>query len=134
MEIEPTKGPNKALAAADLIHMGGSHRSTEIFVNPGKRTDPLELLMRTVFKNEKQAIAAVLLYSKCAKYGFQRGIDDLMALCAAKCSIDGRSTALALMAETGAVAPGVLEALSKGVGGTQKNMKRQQKHNRNDDG
>lgn len=122
------------LAGEGLIHMGGSHHSSEIFVNPGKRADPLELLMRTVFKNDKQATGAVLLYSKCKKFKFQRGIDDLMALCAARCSVDGRSTALALMAETGAVAPGVLEALSKGVSASSsKEIKRAAKRKHDDD-
>ena len=91
----------------------GGHNPAKVFTEPGD--DAIELLMRTVFKDEKQATAAILLYSKCKKYGFQRGIDDLRALCAARCSIQGRSSAMALQALTGVVAPGYLEGESKGI-------------------
>ncbi len=99
------KGDGK-LAAEDLLQTFGSHSKTRVFVSPGK--DLLELLMRTVFKNEEQAVAAVLLYDKCQRFNFTRGLDDLKAYLAAMCSVQGRSTSLALMAETGVVAPGIL--------------------------
>jgi len=94
------------LAAEDLLHTFGGHSRTRVFVTPGK--DVLELLMRTVFDSKEQAVAAVLLYDKCQRFNFVRGLDDLKAYLAAMCSVQGRSTALALMAETGVVAPGIL--------------------------
>ena len=94
------------LAAEDLLHSFGGGSKTRVFVSPGK--DVLELLMRTVFQDEHQAVAAVVLFDKCQRYGLKRGMDDLKAFLAARCSIQGRSTALALMAETGIIAPGVL--------------------------
>jgi len=94
------------VAAEDLLHTFGGGSNTRVFVSPGK--DVLELLMRTVFQDEHQAVAAVILYDKCQRYKLERGMEDLKAFLAAKCSIQGRSTALALMAETGVVAPGVL--------------------------
>lgn len=102
---------NGKVAAQDLLHTFMPHGKSRIFVHPGK--DVLELLMRTVFASEDQAIAAVMLYDKCMKYNFKRGLEDLKALLAARCSIGGRSTSLALMAETGVVAPGVLETHGK---------------------
>ena len=94
------------LAAEDLLHSFGGGSKTRVFVSPGK--DVLELLMRTVFQDEHQAVAAVVLYDKCQRYGLKRSMEDLKAFLAARCSIQGRSTALALMAETGIIAPGVL--------------------------
>jgi len=94
------------LAIEDLLHTMPGHSRSRIFVSPGK--DVLELLMRTVFKDSKEANLAVLLYSKCMKYNHHRGLEDLKAWLAAKCSVKGRSTNLALMAETGVVAPSVL--------------------------
>lgn len=111
------------VASSDLLHVFPSAGKSRIFVNPGK--DVLELLMRTVFKDDREATAAVMLFSKCQKYGFQRGLGDLKAWLAAKCSVQGRSTAMALMAETGVVAPSVLQASGN------KMMKRGVKNERN---
>ncbi len=104
-KAETTRGDGK-VAAEDLLHTFGGGNKTRVFVSPGK--DVLELLMRTVFQDEHQAVAAVILYDKCQRYNLKRGMEDLKAFLAARCSIQGRSTALALMAETGVVAPGVL--------------------------
>ena len=104
-KAEMISGDGK-VAAEDLLHTFGGGSKTRVFVSPGK--DVLELLMRTVFQDEHQAVAAVILYDKCQRYGLKRGIEDLKACLAARCSIQGRSTALALMAETGVLAPGVL--------------------------
>ena len=109
----PTIGYGKWIGETLLSPVMGGHNPAKVFTEPGD--EALDLFMRTVFKDEKQATAAILLYSKCKKYKFQRGIDDLMALCAAKCSIEGRSTAMALMAQTNVVAPGYLENRSKGI-------------------
>jgi len=98
-------------AAASLLQQGPGHSSSAMFIKPGN--DSLELLMRTVFQNEEQATSVVLLYSKCKKYGYQRGIDDLMALMASKCSVKGRSTLLALQAETQILAPSLLGGAGK---------------------
>jgi hypothetical protein len=103
----PGSNGSDKLAAENLLHTFTPGSRSRVFVNPGKG-EVLELLMRTVFRNEQQAVAAVLLYDKCVKYAFQRGQDDLKSLLAARCSVEGRSTALALMAETGVVAPSVL--------------------------
>lgn len=105
-KAEKTSGDGSRLAAEDLLHSFGGGSKTRVFVSPGK--DVLELLMRTVFQDEHQAVAAVILFDKCQRYGLKRGMEDLKAFLAAKCSIQGRSTALALMAETGIIAPGVL--------------------------
>lgn len=100
------KGGNGKVAAEDLLTTLGTGNKTYIFVNPGKNI--LELMMRTYFKDEDQAMAAVMLFEKCEEFNLQQGQDDLMALLAARCSVKGRSTHLALMAETGVLAPGVL--------------------------
>jgi len=97
---------NGKLAVEELLHVMPGHSRSRIFVSPGK--DVLELLMRTNFKDDKEANTAVLLFSKCMKYSHTRGLEDLKAWLAAKCSIKGRSTNLALMAETGVVAPSIL--------------------------
>ena len=94
------------LAVEELLHTFGGGSKTRIFVSPGK--DLLELFMRTVFDNREQMVAAIMLYDKCRRFNFQRGMDDLKAFLAAQCSVQGRSTALALMAETGVLAPGIL--------------------------
>ena len=94
------------MAAEELLHTFGGGSKTRVFVSPGK--DVLELFMRTIFDNREQMVAAIMLYDKCRRFNFQRGLDDLKAFLAAQCSVQGRSTALALMAETGVVAPGIL--------------------------
>jgi|GEM_PF-2117208 len=91
----------------------GGNNPSKVFTEPGD--DLEELLMRTVFRDQKQATATILLYSKCKKFNFQRGLDDLRAFCSALCSIEGRSTAMALQGVTGVVAPGYLEGKSKGI-------------------
>jgi len=101
-----TNGRVDEFAASSLLQQGPGHSASAMFVKPGK--DSLELLMRTVLEDDRQATAVVLLYSKCKKYNFQRGIDDLMAWMAAKCSVKGRSTLLALQAETQILAPSLL--------------------------
>jgi len=106
VESQGKEAGNGKLAVEGLLHSFGSGSKTRVFVSPGKEV--LELLMRTVFQDERQAMAAVMLYDKCLRYNHRRGIEDLKALLAARCSIQGRSTALALMAETGLIAPGVL--------------------------
>lgn len=93
------------MAAEDLLHTFGGGSKTRVFVSPGK--DVLELFMRTVFDNREQMVAAIMLYDKCRRFNFQRGLDDLKAFLAAQCSVQGRSSALALMAETGVVVPGL---------------------------
>jgi len=99
------------IAAQSLLHMmpGGS-RSGEVFIKPA--ADLMDALKATVFKTPEQAIDAVLLASKCEKYKFKRGIEDLKRLCTALCSVDGRSTSFALMGETQVIAPEVLGGLS----------------------
>lgn len=106
VEKQGKEAGNGKLAAENLIHNFGGGSKTRIFVSPGKEI--LELLMRTVFLDERQAMSAVMLYDKCLRYNHRRGIEDLKALLAARCSIQGRSTALALMAEIGILSPGVL--------------------------
>ena len=120
-----TKEKFHDFAAAGLLQQGPGHSSSAMFIKPGN--DSLELLMRTVFENDQQATAVVLLYSKCKKYKYQRGIDDLMALMAAKCSVKGRSTLLALQAETQILAPSLL-------GGAGKDQQVSKKKNHHDDG
>lgn len=94
------------VAAEDLLTTYGGGSKTRPFISPGK--DVLELLMRTNFRDDDQAVAAVLLYDKCLRYDLELGLEDLKAYLAAKCSVQGRSTLLALMASTGVIAPGML--------------------------
>jgi len=106
VESQSKKAGNGKLATEDLIHTFGGGSKTRVFVSPGK--DTLELAMRTVFDDERQLMAAVVLYHKCRRFGIERGIEDLKVLMAMRCSKQGRSTAFALMAETGLIAAGVL--------------------------
>jgi len=106
IEKQGKEAGNGKLAVEGLLHTFGGGSKTRVFVSPGKEV--LELLMRTVFHDERQAMNAVMLYDKCLRYNHRRGIEDLKALLAARCSIQGRSTALALMAEIGILSPGVL--------------------------
>lgn len=108
---------NGKLAEEGLLHTFGGGSKTRVFVSPGK--DTLELAMRTVFDDDRQLMATVMLYNKCIRFNIERGIEDLKVLMAMKCSKQGRSTALALMAETGILAPGVLVK-----GGDQHTLKR----------
>jgi len=97
---------NGKLAEEGLLNTFGGGSKTRVFVSPGK--DILELAMRTVFDDDRQIMAAVMLYNKCHRFGIDRGLEDLKVLMAMKCSKQGRSTALALMAEIGILSPGVL--------------------------
>ncbi len=124
VEILSKHNGHDRLAAQDLIHaMAGGSDKAHTFVKPGK--DALELLMRTVFRNERQARQVVLLYSKLVKYDFQDGIDDLRALMAANCSIGGRSRMEALMAAIEVLAPSLYTGGSN-IDKQYKNLRAQQ--------
>lgn len=82
------------------------------FVHPGK--DPGELLMRCVFKDEREANAAVLFLSKCEEFGLPRHKQLLLHKLAATTSIKGLSRRELLQAVTGIVAPALFGEKEKG--------------------
>ena len=73
------------------------------FVHPGK--DPSELLMRCVFKDERQANAAVLWLAKCNEFKLERHKQLLLHKLAASTSIKGMARKELLQAVTGIIAP-----------------------------
>lgn len=77
------------------------------FVHPGK--EPGEILMRCVFKDEREANAAVLWLAKCEEFGMERHKRLLLHKLAASTSIKGERTKILLQAVTGVVAPSLFE-------------------------
>lgn len=73
------------------------------FVHPGK--EPSELLMRCVFKDERQANAAVLWLAKCEEFKLTRHKQLLLHKLAASTSIRGMGRKELLQAVTGILAP-----------------------------
>lgn len=76
------------------------------FVHPGK--DPGELLMRCVFKDEREANAAILYLAKCEEFGLVRHKKILLHKLASTVSIKGERIKILLQAVTGIVAPELL--------------------------
>jgi hypothetical protein len=73
------------------------------FVHPGK--DPRELLMRCIFKDERERNAAVLYYAKCEEFGLTEEKQILTNWLASTVSVRGLARRELLMAGTGIVAP-----------------------------
>jgi len=69
------------------------------FVHPGK--EPLELMMRCYFDDEREVNAAVLYLAKCDEFGDVEGKKVLLMKLAAKTSIKGKSRLDLLQAVTG---------------------------------
>lgn len=120
-DIQSSNNGQRPILASDrLITTVGGTNYASIFVRPGQNTE--DLLMRTFLRDERQAIHYVRFLSKCNKYGFERGKQDLRNLAAAKCSIQGRSTAFALMGIVQAISPEALLNFSRASAGRAKNM------------
>ena len=82
------------------------------FVHPGK--DPREMLMRTVFTDERKVNASVILLHKFARFRmppeyYQFILDKL----AGQTSIGGRSTFMLLQAACQVIAPSLVKDSSK---------------------
>jgi len=73
------------------------------FVHPGK--DPGEILMRCIFKDERERNAAVLYLAKCREFGLAVEEKVLLTWLAATTSVRGLSRRELLMAASGIVAP-----------------------------
>lgn len=80
------------------------------FTHPGK--DPRELLMRTIFKDEREANAAVLYYSKCIEFGLKEETEIFLNWLASRPSIKGISRRELLMGATNIVAPSLYPGIS----------------------
>jgi len=77
------------------------------FVHPGK--DPGELLMRCVFKDAKEANAAILYLAKCEEFNLARHKRLLLHKLAATTSIGGERVRMLLQAVTGIISPEMLD-------------------------
>lgn len=81
------------------------------FVHPGKEAG--ELLMRIIFKDEREANAAVLYLSKCEEFKMERHRRLLLHRLAATVSIKGVGRNQLLQAVVGHLAPGVFSGDGK---------------------
>ena len=86
-----------------LFNQGQFPSTIKEFVHPGK--EPGELLMRCVFKDERELNAAVLWLAKCEEFKLERHKRLLLHKLAASTSIGGRARKELLQATTGIVAP-----------------------------
>lgn len=73
------------------------------FTHPGK--DPKELLMRCVFKDERERNAAVLYYAKCVEFDLPAEKEVLGNWLASTVSVRGLSRRELLMGVTNIIAP-----------------------------
>jgi len=73
------------------------------FVHPGNDTG--ELLMRSIFKNERQANAAVEYYARCVEFNDQKGQGKLLNWLASRPSINGIARKELAQVLTGKVLP-----------------------------
>ena len=97
-EINNKNGSAPPLSNDLLFDFHSSTNIAEIFVDPGD--DIRSLVMRGYFKDEKQAIAVILLYDQLNEFSVQEGVDTLLLYVAALCAIKGRSRLEALQALT----------------------------------
>jgi len=81
-------------------------------VHPGK--EPIELLMRCYFDDEREVNAAVLYLSKCEEFDDDEGKKILLWKMAGKTSIKGRSREDLLQAVTGTLLKANRSPLLKG--------------------
>jgi hypothetical protein len=88
-----------------IFNQGQFPSAVKEFVHPGK--DPGELLMRCIFKDEREANAAILYLAKCEEFGLDRHKKILLHKLAASVSIKGVSRRELLQAVTGLLAPGL---------------------------
>lgn len=89
------------------------------FVHPGDK--PEELLMRTIFKDERQVNAAAEYLSMCKKYNYTNGINRLVYKMAGNCSIDGLRIKELMMALTQRVVPELYNKTSRHYAGDRDN-------------
>jgi len=82
-----------------LFTQGQSPNTIKEFVHPGK--DPGELLMRCIFKDDREATAAVLFLSKCEEFGLERHKRLLLHKLASTTSVKGIGRKELLQAVTG---------------------------------
>jgi hypothetical protein len=85
------------------------------FTHPGK--DPRELLMRCIFKDERERNAAVLYYAKCVEFDLPKEKEVLSNWLASTVSVRGMSRRELLMGVTNILAPslyGVKERKGRG--------------------
>ena len=73
-------------------------------VHPGKG-DPKELLMRCVFKDDRERNAAVLYFAKCVEFDLKKEMDVLANWLASTVSVKGLSRRELLMGQTNIIAP-----------------------------
>lgn len=132
IQDQPTNGNGSTgfgqIAAMDLFkNFGGRGDPTKVFTTPGTND---ELLMRTVFKDEREEIANIRLYSKANRFKVQVAQDDLRRHWAGKSAINGRSTLLCLQGQTGVV---VSDFVAKGSKGRAQQQPQQMKVRHTDD-
>jgi hypothetical protein len=81
------------------------------FVHPGK--DPGELLMRCIFKDERERNAAVLYLAKCREFGLVKEEQVLLHWLASTTAVRGIARRELLMAFSGIVAPSLYDKTDK---------------------
>ena len=99
-----TGGPGDSRFLDGLFNQAQFPSAIKEFVHPGK--EPSELLMRCIFKNEREANAAVLWLAKCDEFKLVRHKQLLLHKLAASTSIKGTARKELLQAVTGILAPG----------------------------
>lgn len=113
------KGTNKGQGHPDLLNNPGYLENlmtssdmpnvAKELVHPGKKGDPLELLMRCVIKDERQLNAIVQYFALCDEFDLPQEKRALVYRLAGSVSIDGIARRELLMAATGIVAPRLYE-------------------------
>lgn len=83
---EALQDVNLPSAYKDLVHPGDNIK---------------DLLMRTCFKDEEQADAAIEYYARCVEFEDQEGKDKLLWKLASAVSVDGRARKELIMAMAG---------------------------------
>lgn len=84
------------------------------FVHPGK--DPKELLMRCIFKDERERNAAVLYYAKCEEFGLEEEKQVLLSWLASTVAVRGLARRELAMVSTGIIAPSLYGVREWGKG------------------
>lgn len=93
------------------------------FVHPGE--DPRDILMRCIFKDERELNAAVLYLAKCREFGLDVEEKVLLDRLAGSVSVRGLSRRELAMVSTGIIAPSLWGVREWGKGGKDKRREEQ---------
>lgn len=113
-----SRGSNDGRGGRDLLHspdyLDGLMINSDLpnvakeLVHPGKKGDPLDLLMRSIIKDERQLNAIVQYFALCDDFNLPEEKKVLVYRLAGSVSLDdGRARKELVMATTGIVDPSV---------------------------